>query len=53
MTARLEVGHIQTLQAKLASGCLHFLKNCTQHTARQLVYLLSFFVPTLRQSPEQ
>lgn len=32
MTARLEVGHVQTLQANLASGCLHFLKNCTKHT---------------------
>lgn len=31
MIARIEVGHVQTLQADLASGCLHFLKNCIQH----------------------
>lgn len=28
MIACIKVGHVQTLQADLPSGCLHFLKNC-------------------------
>lgn len=30
LQAQIKVGHVQPLQADLASGCPHFLKNCRQ-----------------------
>lgn len=38
MTVPFEVGHAQTPQADLAPGCLHFLKNGTQHTLSPLLF---------------
>lgn len=43
MAARLEVGHVQTPQANSASGCLHLLKNCTQHTLQATTVSLVLF----------
>lgn len=47
MTGRIEVGHVQTLLAELASGCLHFLKNCRQHA----LYLPSYSVSVAAKKP--
>lgn len=37
MTRCLEVGHVQTLQADLAWGCLHLLKHYTQDRLRATI----------------
>lgn len=47
MIAHIEVGHVQTLLRDLASGCLHFLKNCRQHA----LYLPSFSFSVAPKKP--